>query len=355
MLMTMTNSRIAALEEEIRRYDGPPIRLMEVCGTHTHQISRFGIPSLFPERLSLLSGPGCPVCVTPAGYIDRAAAIALMPNHTLLSYGDMLRVPGRKTSLLQAKAAGGQVVLMYSPLDVLRHAKDNPSRMFYVTAVGFETTLPLYALLVERLMAAHIENVRLLVAVKALLPALGWICENNPDIDGFIGPGHVSTILGTDVYQPLCSQYGLPMAVAGFGYEHLIAAIADLIRQVQRGKSEVHNLYTSAVSPGGNPEALAKISQCFVRKPSIWRGLGMIDDSGYQLAPQYAAYGAGGIDDEAQTEPNGCLCGQVIAGRALPTSCPLFGTACTPENPTGPCMVSSEGTCGIWHANARTK
>lgn len=350
-----TRSGIAQLEQKIRAYAGPPIRLMEVCGTHTHQISKFGIPALFPQALTLISGPGCPVCVTPAGYIDCASEIALLPGHTLLSFGDMLRVPGHQTSLLAAKAAGASIALMYSPLDVVGHAQSAPDRMFYVAAVGFETTLPLYALLIDRLQSLQIRNVRLLVAVKALMPALTWLCENNPDIHGFLGPGHVSAILGYGGYIPLCAQHGLPMAVAGFGYEHIVAAIADLIRQISRGKSEVHNLYPSAVSLQGNTEALQLIDRYFVRKPSLWRGLGMIEDSGYQLAPAYAMYDAALGEVADSPEPPGCRCGQVIAGRIVPTGCPLFGKACTPQSPIGPCMVSSEGTCGIWYTNARVK
>ncbi len=372
----MTN-KADALAAAIRAYDGPPIRLMEVCGTHTHQISRFGIPSLLPENIELISGPGCPVCVTPAGYIDRAAEIATRPGCTVLSYGDMIRVPGNKTSLLAAKAAGGSVLLMYSPMDALRHAAREPDRLFYVTAVGFETTLPLYALLVKRLAEEGVENIRLLLAARALLPALEWICENDPDIDGFLGPGHVSAILGSGAYESVCARYGVPMAVAGFSYEHLIAAIASLIRQVRRGvpgtaarfgktgrhqgisqeiPTLVRNLYPSAVSREGNAQARALIAACFTRGPSVWRGLGEIAGSGYRLAPEFAAFDAGFSDGEPDAwEPEGCLCGQVIIGRAKPLACGFFGTACTPEHPIGPCMVSSEGTCGIWHATARKR
>lgn len=349
------NNAMRGLEAVIRGYDGPPLRLMEVCGTHTHQISHFGIPSLFPENLELISGPGCPVCVTSAGYIDRAAEIAMRPDVTLLSFGDMLRVPGHETSLQKAKAAGASVLLMYSPMDVVKRAQADPDRLFYVTAVGFETTLPLYALLVERLRAEGIENVRLLVAVKALMPGLTWICENSPGIDGFIGPGHVSAILGYGAYAALCEKHRLPMAVAGFGYEHLIAAIADLIRQAGRGQSEVHNLYPSAVTREGNLKALSLIERCFVRGPTVWRGLGAIDGSGYRLAPAFARYDAGSFDDGERPDPPGCLCGRVIIGRAKPVDCPHYGGACTPQSPIGPCMVSSEGACGIWHANARVK
>ena len=343
------------LTRAIQAYQGPPVRLMEVCGTHTRQISAFGIPALLPPNLSLISGPGCPVCVTPARYIDQAAALSLRPNATLLSFGDLWRVPGRGTSLMKARAQGGCVELMYSPMDALQKAAQAPERVFYVAAVGFETTLPAYALLLQKAHESGIRNLRLFPALKALVPALRWICEHNPDIHGFLGPGHVRAILGYGGYQPLCAQYRIPMAVAGFGYEHLIAAIFDLIRQIQRGSCEARNLYPGAVSREGNQAALALINRFFVRKTSFWRGLGAIDDSGYYLAPEYAAFDAGLDDSMGQPsdadEPDGCLCGSVIMGRARPVDCGHFGHSCTPETPLGPCMVSSEGACGIWYAN----
>ncbi len=349
-------NRIEGLARELRAYEGPPIRVMEVCGTHTHQISRFGIASLLPPDIALISGPGCPVCVTPAGYIDRAADLSMRPGCTLLTFGDMIRVPGQRTSLLKAKAEGGGVQMMYSPMDALRHAKSEPDRLFFVTAVGFETTLPLYALLLQRMREENVRNIRLLPAVKALVPALRWICQNSPDIDGFLGPGHVSAILGARAYEPVCGQYGIPMAIAGFSYEHLILSLVDLVRQIRRGTCQVHNLYKSAVSEEGNTEALQLIDRYFVREPSVWRGLGEIADSGYRLAPAYAEYGAELTEGaEEGPEPAGCLCGRVIIGRARPVDCAFFGSRCTPEAPLGPCMVSSEGTCGIWHATARAR
>jgi hydrogenase expression/formation protein HypD len=347
-------NKIDNMIEAIRSYDGPPIQLMEVCGTHTHSISKFGIPSLFPKNISLISCPGCPVCITPAGYIDRAAELSLQPGCTVLSFGDMMRVPGNSASLIKAKAEGGSVTLMYSPMEALNYARQEPDRLLYVTAVGFETTLPVYALLIRRLMEENIKNVRLLISVKALMPALAWICENNPDIQGFIGPGHVSAVLGFLGYVPLCRKYAIPMAVAGFGYEHIIAAIYDLMMQLSRGTCEVHNLYPSTVTKEGNQEALRLIDEIFERKPSVWRGLGEIGGSGYCLKPEYAQFDAGPFKTDGR-DILGCLCGKVIIGRARPVDCRFFGSACTPENPKGPCMVSSEGTCGIWHQNARTR
>lgn len=339
----------------IQAYDGPPVRLMEVCGTHTRAISRFGIPALFPERLSLISGPGCPVCVTPSAYIDRAAELAAQPGRTVLSFGDMLRVPGNRMSLGKAKALGGGVSLMISPFDALRLAVREPDRQFIVTAVGFETTLPSYALLVRQLAERGIQNVKLLTSLKALIPALDWLCRHNPDVQGFIGPGHVSAIIGADAYEPVCARYRLPLTVAGFTYEHLVAAIADLIRQISRGEHRARNLYPSAVTREGNAEAQALIEEVFEKRPAVWRGLGRIEDSGYRLRAEYEAFDAGDFDDADVPEPAGCLCGSVLAGRARPVDCALFGARCSPENPVGPCMVSSEGACGILHASARER
>jgi len=351
---------LEGLIRAIREYAGPPVRLMEVCGTHTRQIAQFGIRALLPPGISLVSGPGCPVCVTPAGYIDRAAELALRPGCALLSFGDMMRVPGNRTSLLQAKAAGGNVALMYSPMEALERAATEPSRTFYVTAIGFETTLPVYALLVRRMAERGVRNVRLLTAIKAMVPAVRWICEQAPDIHGLIGPGHVSAVLGWGGYEPVCARYGIPIAVAGFGYEHIVAAIVDLLRQTARGASEVHNLYPGVVSREGNTQALSLIGDVFRREASVWRGLGEIEDSGYRLAPAYAEFDAGPFAEESdqsdqsdESEASGCLCGSVVAGRANPVDCPHFGEICTPASPLGPCMVSGEGACGIRYAERK--
>ncbi len=354
-------TNIESLVAALQAYDGPPLRLMEVCGTHTHQLSHFGIPALLPPTVSLISGPGCPVCVTPSGYIARAATLSLRPNTTVLSFGDMLRVPGHGVSLLQAKAQGGSVAMMYSPMDAIAMAEKEPSRMFYVAAVGFETTLPLYALLVQRATERGLHNIRLLPALKALVPGLAWICQNEPDIHGFLGPGHVSAILGYGGYEALCRDHRIPMTVAGFGYEQLIAALWDLVSQARRGQCQVHNLYPGVVSRAGNEKAQALIRQVFLRKADRWRGLGILPDSGYFLRPEYSAFDASAQEPEAddpeadEADEAGCGCGQVILGRIRPVDCGQFGRRCTPEHPLGPCMVSSEGACGIWHASARKK
>ena len=335
-------SSFQKMEAAIRAYKGQAIKLMEVCGTHTYQIAHLGIQALLPDSVQLVSGPGCPVCVTPAGYIDRLAQLSMQPDTTVFSFGDMIRVPGNEYRL------DGSIKIMYSPMDVLPLAKAEPNRQFVVAAVGFETTLPLYALLVEALMKQGIRNVRLLMAAKRILPALGWLNANQPDIQGFLGPGHVSAILGYGVYE----KTKVPLAVAGFSYEHLVAAIYDLLRQIERGTKEAHNLYPGVVTRQGNEKALKLIDTYFEKQSSVWRGLGEILESGYGLKKEFSAFDAGTFDT-ASREPAGCRCKDVITGRCLPTECKLFGTFCAPQNPVGPCMVSQEGSCGIFYQTGR--
>ncbi len=347
-------SKLGLLEDAIRGYRGQPLKLMEVCGTHTYQIAHLGISGLLPPGIQLVSGPGCPVCVTPAGYIDRAIEISKEKGTTLISFGDMIRVPGNGGSLADAKAQGGSVRVMYSPMDAVAWAKAEPDRQFVVAAVGFETTLPLYALLIRALQKEQIKNVKLLMAVKRLVPGLRWLCENGPDIQGFIGPGHVSAVVGYGVYEGLCQTYRVPLAVAGFSYEHLVAALHDLLRQIEKGTHEAHNLYPGVVAREGNERALALIDACFEPVPSTWRGLGAIPRSGFGLKAAFSLYDAGDYSHTSE-EKRGCQCAEVITGRKTPVECGLFGKACSPLNPVGPCMVSAEGSCGIWYQNARTR
>jgi hydrogenase expression/formation protein HypD len=336
----------------IKNYNGRPLRFMEVCGTHTDSIFRSGLRDVLPAGIRLISGPGCPVCVTPGGYIDEACRLSKTDGNVLCTFGDMVRVPGAGGSLNEAKAAGGAVRLVYSPMEVLGFAEKEPGSTFTMTAVGFETTLPIYALMLEELLRRKIRNVRLLTAVKAIVPALRWICAHDHDIDGFIGPGHVSAIIGTDAYGTVAGDHNIPIAVAGFEYEHLVAAVYDLIGQCRDGTARVRNLYPNVVTASGNREALEQIDKYFIRQDTAWRGLGVIGGSGYALRPEFAEFDAGDWDTGADAaEPPGCLCGSVIIGRAVPTDCPFFGSACTPLGPVGPCMVSAEGACGIYYRN----
>lgn len=339
--------------EEVKRflseYSGPKIKLMEVCGTHTGSIVKNGIRTLLSENIKLVSGPGCPVCVTPSNYIDSAVIFATSKNHTVLSFGDLLRVPGTEVSLSEAKASGGSVEIIYSPMEIIEKALNNPGKDYILAAVGFETTIPAYALLLEKLIEKNISNIRLLTSLKIIGPALDWLCKNEPDIDGFIAPGHVASVTGISVYDSLAKKYHKPFSVAGFEAEHILVAIYDLVLQICKGRSEVHNLYRSIVSDKGNIKAMQMIDRYFEPSSAFWRGIASIDGSGYFIRKAFIDYsveipfGEESICDK----PNGCRCGEVIIGRIEPNECPLFGKVCTPSNPVGPCMVSNEGTCGI--------
>ncbi|NLI93077.1 MAG: hydrogenase formation protein HypD [Peptococcaceae bacterium] len=337
--------------KEIGEYKGPNLKFMEVCGTHTASIFKNGIKSLLPTGLKLISGPGCPVCVTPSAYIDKAIEWAKKPDCVLLTFGDMMKVPGFTHSLSEAKAEGANVEIMYSPHEVLKKAGSNPSKTYVIACVGFETTVPVYSLLIKQLEENNISNVKLLTALRQVLPALEFICSTDSEIDAFIAPGHASTILGSDAYRNLALDYKKPFAVAGFEAEHVVIAIYDLIKQMEKGKHEVHNLYPSAVRPEGNKTALETIDQYFTSGPAYWRGIGTIENSGLYLREPYMKYDAGslGLSDDADKQTSKCRCGEVILGKINPDECPMFGKACTPLKAKGPCMVSTEGTCGIWY------
>lgn len=342
--------------KDLREYDGRPLKLMEVCGTHTAAIFKSGIRSLISPKIRLISGPGCPVCVTPASYIDHCIETAKLPGHILLSFGDMMKVPGETGSLSDAKGEGARVELMYSPLEAVDKAEKDPDTTYVIAAVGFETTVPTYALALEEAQKRGVTNIKLITAVKTILPALRWICENEEGIDGFICPGHVSVIIGSRPYEELTQRFGKPCAVAGFEAEHILASIHDLVNQatgqLQTGHSAVHNLYPNAVKPLGNEIAKALTEKYFEPGDAVWRGLGKISGSGLYLREEYAAFDGGsrGLDKDLEL-PGGCRCGEVIIGRIDPSDCPMFANGCDPTHPYGPCMVSAEGSCGIWFRN----
>ena len=337
-------------------YDGRPLRLMEVCGTHTAGIFKSGMRSFLSPKIRLISGPGCPVCVTPTAFIDRCVEIALAPGNAIVSFGDMFKVPGSEMSLAGAKGIGGRVEMVYSPFDIIKLAELEPGTRFVMAAVGFETTAPAYALLMEELSKRGVENVKLLTALKKTLPAIEWVCENEPGVDGFLCPGHVSVITGSEAFEPLAAAYGKPFVVAGFESRHLVCAVYRLAREAS-GECEprgVSNLYPEAVSSNGNLKALAIMDKYFVPSGAMWRGLGNIQGSGLRLRDEFAAFDAGsdGLDSDAAL-PEACRCADVITGRIDPDGCPMFGKACAPGHAKGPCMVSSEGACGIWYSNGR--
>lgn len=339
----------------LKTYQGKPLTIMEVCGTHTSAIMKNGIREHLSSHIRLVSGPGCPVCVTPAAYIDHAVRFALKENHVLVTFGDMMKVPGRTGDLYEARSMGGRVKMIYSPLNLLDMAKDNPDTTFVMAAVGFETTAPVYAMLVKKARKMGLGNIKLLLAVKTILPAMEAILEEGT-VDGFICPGHVSAILGSSTYEPLQKQYNKPFTVVGFEGPQLLTAIHDIVQQLEQGTSSVRNLYTSVVTKEGNKKAQELIDEVFVPCDEWWRGLGLIKGSGLRLRDEFSDFNA--VNEEIREDEvvmRGCRCTDVITGRINPDECPLFGKVCTPTSPRGACMVSSEGACGIWYGTGRSR
>ena len=345
---------------DLARYDGPEIRIMEVCGTHTAAIMQGGLRSLLPKGITLISGPGCPVCVTPGAYIDRAVALAFQPGHRVYAFGDMLKVRGTTHSLADAKAEGADIRFIYAPLELLEQARREPHITHVFAAVGFETTAPVYAMLVSKAREQDIMNLKLLTAIRTVPPALELILSSGEPIDAFIAPGHVSAVIGSDAYLSLSARYGKPFTVAGFSPEHIVLAVWQLVREVQAvrrqmgasrqpGGAHVANLYPGVVRHEGNPKAIALLGEVFEQGDAAWRGIGVIPASGLFLGPAYAAWAAGSRGLDADPPANAaCRCTDVILGRIQPPDCPMFGTVCTPSDAQGPCMVSAEGACGIW-------
>ena len=344
---------IKQIIDYLQSYDGRPVKLMEVCGTHTAAIFKSGIRSLISDKIRLISGPGCPVCVTPTAYIDKCIEYASKENHVLLTFGDMMKVPGSRGSLSEAKGNGDvNIDIMYSPFEALEKAAENPNITYVVAAVGFETTAPAYAMLVKSAKEKGFSNIKLVTALKTAIPALEWICENQEDVDGFICPGHVSVITGSNVYIPLAEKYRKPFVVAGFEAEHILAAIYRIMKQLESGENAAENLYRNAVKEDGNRKAIDVINAVFEEGPAMWRGLGVIEDSGLYLNDEFSLYDGGSRALYEDMElPAECRCGDVIVGRINPDQCPMFGKKCSPMDPFGPCMVSSEGSCGIWYRN----
>ena len=337
---------------ELKAYDGDTIRIMEVCGTHTASIFKNGIRSLIAPQIKLLSGPGSPVCVTSSTYIDKLVAFSLNENHCVLTFGDMMKVKGSTWSLTEAQARGGMVKILYSPLDAIEIANTQKHTEFIFAAVGFETTTPIYAILLEAIVKNDIKNLKLITSLKTIVPAISFICENEAQIDAFLCPGHVSVITGCNIYKELAAKYRKPFVVAGFEGAHILLAIYEIVHQIQNKAYEMKNLYPNAVSEMGNEKALKMMADYFEITDDYWRGIGMIEKSALKLRPQYRTYDAGStVEIRAEQLPQGCRCKEVILGRADPSDCPLFAKKCSPLNAIGPCMVSTEGVCGIWYKN----
>lgn len=352
---------ITKIKEWLAAYDGPDISIMEVCGSHTAAISKYGISGLLSPKLHLISGPGCPVCVTPTAYIDRLIALSLEDDTYVVTFGDLLRVPGSERSLSDAKSDGAKVTMVYSPMEILSLAQAHPDRNYVFAAVGFETTAPVYALLLSQLIEENIENVRLLTALKTMPQVIAWLCEAGSGIDGFLAPGHVSAVTGSKLFEPLARRYGVPFGVAGFGDQELLLAVYGTFRAAVRCKTEgapaeVKNYYPSVVTYEGNETAKRLVDQYFQPADAVWRGMGNIPDSGRLLREEYMGFDAGSASlSEDHKKNQACRCDQVLMGRLLPGDCPLFGTVCTPLNPQGACMVSEEGSCHQYLMHHRTR
>lgn len=331
--------------------------LMEICGGQTHAIMQYGLDQLLPPGIELVHGPGCPVCVTPLELIDKAHAIAAQPNVIFCSFGDMLRVPGSQTDLFSIKAAGGQVRIVYSPLDAVRIAQENPDKQVVFFAIGFETTAPVNATSVLQAKALGLKNYSILVSHVNVPPAMHAILGAPGNrVQGFLAAGHVCAIMGYWEYLPVAAQYQVPIVVTGFEPLDLVNGIYQTVQQLEAGKCEVENAYSRAVTKEGNLPAQEIMRKVFQPCDRNWRGIGMIPMSGLGLRPDYRDFNAeerfqvGAIQTR---ESEICIAGQILQGRAKPVDCPAFGTLCTPQNPLGATMVSSEGTCAAYYRYAR--
>ena len=339
---------------------GETVRIMEVCGGHTHAIYRHGLEDLLPPEVELVHGPGCPVCVIPMGRVDDAIALTEEEGVTLATFGDMLRVPGGRGSLLEAKARGADVRMVYSPLDALALAAKEPGRRIVFFAIGFETTTPATAVTLLRARAEGTKNFAVFCNHVTIEPPLRAILETpGLRVDAFIGPGHVSTVIGTDAYRFIAEEYGRPVAVSAFEPVDLLQSIAMLLRQRAEGRCEVENQYTRVVRPGGNARALAAIAETMeLRDDFEWRGLGTLPRSAMRLRPEFATWDAEALytlPGVRIEDPKACRGGEVLTGQIKPWECGVFGTACTPERPLGTCMVSSEGACAAFYAYGRLR
>lgn len=335
-----------------------PLKIMEVCGGHTHAIYRHGLEQLLPPQLELVHGPGCPVCVIPTGRVDDALAIALEPEVIFTSYGDMLAVPGSRGSLQKARAQGADVRVVYSPLDSLRLAAQNPQKRVVFFAVGFETTAPATAVAVLQARQQGLKNLSFFCNHVVLMPALTRLLEDpEMQLDGLIGPGHVSTVIGLQPYSVISQDYARPLVVSGFEPLDILQSLLMVVRQIREGVSRVENQYTRAVSPQGNPQAQACIAETMeLRQTFEWRGLGCIPDSALKLREEFADWDAErlySLPGRRVADPKACQCGEVLQGKIKPFQCRVFGTACKPETPIGTCMVSPEGACAAYYQYGR--
>ena len=345
------------LAGEVHRVTTRPWKIMEVCGGQTHAIVKFGIDELLPQGLTLIHGPGCPVCVTPLEVIDQALELAAQPGVIFTSFGDMLRVPGSTTDLLAAKANGADVRMVYSPLDAVKIAEENPGRDVVFFGVGFETTAPATAMAVFQAAQKGLKNFFMLISHVLVPPAIEAL-KSSPDcqVQGFLAAGHVCAVMGYEEYYPLAGKYRVPIVVTGFEPLDILHGVLMVVQQLEAGRAEVENQYSRAVRREGNQPAQELIKKVFQVVPRKWRGLGEIPQSGLGLRPEYAAFAAErrfGLTEHRVDEPAECIAGLILQGLKKPQECPAFGTRCTPEHPFGATMVSSEGACAAYYRYRR--
>jgi hydrogenase expression/formation protein HypD len=350
---------ITRLADEIARLEtGRQLKFMEICGGHTHTIYKYGIEDILPDSIDMIHGPGCPVCVLPMGRVDDAIAIARTRGVIFTTFGDMMRVPGSRGSLLDARAEGADVRFVYSPLDALKVARQNPERQVVFFAIGFETTAPSTAVTLLRARAEKIKNFSIFCNHVAVVPAFQAILDA-PDLrlDGFVGPGHVSMVIGMEPYAFIARDYHKPVVISGFEPLDVVQSVYMLVRQVSEGRADVENQYVRVVRPEGNPGALRAMEQTMELRPFFeWRGMGTIAQSAWKLRAEFADWDAElrfSVPGIRVADPRACQCGDVLQGVIKPWECKVFGTSCTPETPIGTCMVSSEGACAAYYNYGR--
>ncbi|MBI1390358.1 MAG: hydrogenase formation protein HypD [bacterium] len=342
----------------IRRIVTRPHAVMEICGGQTHAILKYGLDRLLPDEITLIHGPGCPVCVTPASVLDKAHEIAARPEVIFCSFGDMLRVPGTHTDLFSVKANGGDVRVVYSPLDAVKIARENPSREVIFFAIGFETTAPANAMAAYQARREKLPNFSMLVSHMRVPPAMEALLAS-PDcrVQGFLAAGHVCAVMGTEEYPPIADRFHVPIVVTGFEPVDVLQGVYQCVKQLEEGRAEVENAYARVVRRGGNPAALRILSDVFEPSDQFWRGLGLIPASGFRLRDEYAEYNAetkfGAVDHASSAEPDECISGLILQGAREPHQCSAFAKSCTPEHPLGAPMVSSEGACAAYYRYRR--
>lgn len=338
--------------EEIKKISTRPVKLMEVCGGHTMSIQKFGIPYLLPPTVELISGPGCPVCVTSRSYIDHAIAYCRLPEVIIATYGDLIRVPGSTSSLENERALGADIRIVYSILDALMVAKQNRTKKIVFLGIGFETTAPGSAAAIVKASMAGLRNFYVYSAHKVMPPAMDALIDEGVQINGYLGPGHVSTITGEKIYYGIPKKFGLGVVISGFEPVDVMQSVLMLVQQIETNQPKVEIQYTRVVKPEGNIKAQQMMEEVFEPRDDWWRGLGILKDSGLKIRERYEVHDAEKMIDvavEKTIEPKGCICGEILKGLKKPKDCKLFATVCTPSDPVGACMVSHEGSCAAYY------